>query len=113
MQQEENSESLVQQVIRVLYQPIPLFPTPTMIAKARAQAIKKKALKKLHNQSPTERKLRGKIHMLSRSRFEICEHVVEINEHTWLFGELKEGCIAEITVKEKAGIYQASKIIVV
>lgn len=110
-EQEENS--ILNQVVKVLYYPIPFLPDASLISRARAQSRKRNALNNIKKNSGSERKLRGKIHLLSKSRFEICEHVVEFNEHTWLFGEIKENALAEVTIRQKAGIYQASRVVIV
>lgn len=113
MHTEQEEKSLLNNIVKVLYYPIPFLPESSVFPKARMQVRKRNALNNHRKNPGNERKLRGKIHLINKSRLEICEHTIEFNENSWVFGEIREGAVAEITIKEKAGIYQASRIVII
>ena len=100
-------------VLRLLYQPLPFFPELTFIESARSEQRKKQALARIREKAPQERKLRGNIELLGKGSCRICGHLVEINEATWVFGDIRNGAVAEMILTEIDSKFVAKRVVII
>ena len=108
-----NENSRIAAVIRLLYQPVPYLPEMSFLNKGKNELRKRQALARLRDKSPQERKLRGNIELEGKGKVRICGHSVEITETTWIFGDIRNGVIAEMTLVSNEDSFIAKRIVII
>lgn len=103
----------LQSVLKLLYQPVPYLPEGSFLERGRCEQRRRQAMARIQKKAPQERKLRGSIKLIGKGKCEICGHHVEFDESTWIFGDIKDGTIAEMTLQETAHGYLAKRIVIV
>jgi hypothetical protein len=111
--QRENEMSTMESVLRLLYRPVPYLPEMSFLVRGRSEQRKQQALARLKLKAPNERKVRGNLELFSKGKCRICGHDVEITESTWIFGDIKDGVVAEMTLVENGSSFNAKRIVII
>ena len=110
--QREQETSALKTMLRVLYQPVPYLPEMSFLERGRSEQRKRQAMAKLKEKGAQERKVRGNIELLSKGKCKICGHTVEITDSTWVFGDIKNGAVAEMTLLVNGENFTAKRVVV-
>ena len=109
----DNETSTLATVLRLLYQPVPYLPEMSFLERGRTEQRKRQAMARMKDKAPQERKLRGNIEMFGKGKCKICGHIVEINESTWIFGDIHNEAVAEMTVDCSRDAFIAKRIVMI
>lgn len=111
--QKDNNTFTMESVMRILYKPVPYLPEMSFLVRGRSEQRKRQALARIREKAPQERKVRGNVELKGKGLCRICGHDVEITAATWVFGDIREGAVAEMTIVENGQIYSAKRIVII
>ena len=111
--QKEHSNSTMESVLKILYRPVPYLPEMSFLVRGRSEQRKRQALARMRDKAPQERKVRGNIELLGKGKCRICGHTVELTEVTWVFGDIRNGVVAEMTIMENGASFIAKRVVVI
>lgn len=111
--QKENEISTIDSVLRLLFQPVPYLPEISFLPLGRSEQRKQKALARIKKKTPEERKVRGNLQLLGKGKIKICGHNVEIDESTWVFGDIKDGAVAEMTLMPSGDNFIVKRVVII